>query len=318
MVGKNLYLFAGERYMVLKNLNALINSLDLPVPEINVSGFRTMPGAETLIEACAALPLMAEKRIVYVSDYTAMAGDGSADEAKKLAGYLERLPETTILALCSESLPDKRRALYKRIREKGIVREFLPPRAPECAAFAAEQVKKQGARMSAKTASLLVEISGCDYFTIENEVAKLAVCANFGEILPKHVQQCASRTLDYNIFELHNLLIRRDAAGSQALLADVLDAERPEGLVGLFAKKFRDMFKVKSLLDMGWGRGSIAETLKLKDYPTKMLISECARFSRAQLKEALRALADLDYAVKSGEKDPLIAMTQTLFEIYSL
>ena len=339
MANKNLYLLAGERYMVLKSLGELIDTLNLPLPEINVSGFRTMPEADALTEACAGLPLMAEKRLVYVSDYTALSAGGNAegkkeeskareakgtkkgseaDDAKKLAAYLERLPDTTVLVLCCDGLPDKRKALYKRIAEAGVIREFPPPKEADCAAFAVEQAKKQGARMSVNTAKQLVTIAGCDYYAIENEVQKLALYADSGEILPGHVQQCASRTLDYNIFELHNKLIRKDVGGAQALLADVLDTERPEGLVGLFAKKFRDMFKVKSLLDRGCGPMQIAETLKMKEYPVKMLVSECGRFTREQLKDALISLADLDYAVKSGEKDALIAMTQTLLTIYAL
>lgn len=317
MTDRNLYLFAGERYMVMKSLNELIASLGLPLPEINVSGFKTMPETDALIEACAALPLMADKRLVYVSDYTALTADGNAEDAKKLAAYLSRIPDTTVLALCCEGLPDKRRALYKRFAEAGTVREFPQPKPAECAAFAAQQAGKRGARMSNQTAAQLVALAGCDYYTLENEVAKLALYAE-GEILPEHVRQCASRTLDYNIFELHNLLIRRDAARARGLLADVLDAERPEGLIGLFAKKFRDMYKVKSLMDIGYGPGRIAQTLNMKEYPVKMLTTECARFTRAQLKVALCALADLDYAVKSGEKDAPIAMTQTLLRIYGL
>lgn len=319
MANKNLYLFAGERYMVLKSLNELIASLDISIPEINVTGFRSMPDADALIEACAGLPLMAEKRLVYVTDYTALTGEGSAEDAKKLANHLDRLPDTTVLALCCEGMPDKRRVLYKRFAEMGIVREFPPPKNNECAAFAVEQAKKQGARLSGTTAGVLVTLAGCDYYTIENEVQKLALYAGAGaEISAEHVRQCAARTLDYNIFELHTKLIQRDAAGAQSLLADVLDTERPEGLVGLFAKKFRDMFKVKSLLDRGSGIRQIAETLKMKEYPVQMLASECARFSREHLKEALIKLAELDYAVKSGERDPMIAMTQTLLAIYGL
>lgn len=316
---QNMYLFAGEHYMVMKALSALTASLDIALPEINVTGFKTMPETDALIEACAALPMMAEKRLVYVSDYTALTSEGDSEGAKKLAGYLPRLPETTVLALCCEGLPDKRRVLYKRIAETGVVREFPAPKETECAAFAVEQAKAQGVRMNLATAALLVKLAGCDYATIENEAAKLAVYVGPGEeIKPSHVRECASRTLDYNIFELHSLLLQRGAARALALLTDVLDAERPEGLVGLFAKKFRDMFKVRSLMDMGCGKARIAETLKMKEYPVQMLMQECARFSREHLKSALGALADLDYAVKSGEADALLAMTKTLFAVYAL
>ncbi len=335
MAEKNLFLFSGDRYMVLKSLGELTASLDLPLPEINVTGFRTMPDADTLIEACAALPLMAEKRLVYVSDYTAMSGgkaekegaDGEAGDAKKdkgsaeankLAAYLDRFPESTVLALGVDGAPDKRRTLYKRIAEKGVVRDFPSPSPAECAAFAVAQAKAQGTRISGTAAAQLVGVAGCDYYTIENEISKLAAYAGFGEITAEHIRQCASRTLDYNIFELHGLFIRREAAKAQALLADVLSEERPEGLIGLIARKFRDMFKVRSLMDQGRGPAQIAAVLNMKEYPAKMLAQECARFSREQLRAALKTLAELDYALKSGAKDALLALSAALFDIYGL
>jgi len=318
MADKNLYLFSGDNYMVRKALNGLIGSLDIALPEINVTGFKAMPPIDTFIEACASLPMMAERRLVYVTEYPSQASEGDSSDIKRLTAFLEKLPETTVLVFACEGAPDKRRTLYKRIAAAGLVREFPSPKEKDCAAFAVEQAKKQGMRMTIGSATQLVKLAGCDYYAMENEVAKLAVYAETGEITAEHVRQCASRTLDYNIFELHNLFIQRDAKKVQILLTDVLDTERPEGLIGLFAKKFRDMYKVRSLMDRGHGPARIAETLKMKDYPTQMLVQECARFSRSHLQNALRALADLDYAVKSGEKDALLAMTQTLFEIYNL
>ena len=318
MEDKNLYLYMGERYLVMKSVHRLIDSLALPLPEINVMGFKTMPAADTLIEACASLPLMAEKRLVYVTDYPSTSSDGDSADLKKLTAYLTQLPKTTVLVFACEGQPDKRRTLYKHIAKTGVVREFPLPNKKDCAAFAVEQAKEQGARLSVNTAMQLVVIVGCDYYTIENEVAKLAAYVGAGEIMPEHVRQCASPTLDYNIFELHNFFIKRDAKKAQALLADVLGTERPEGLIGLFAKKFRDMYKVRSLLDMGYGPVRIASILKMKEYPVQMLVSECAKFSREHLQSALGALANLDYAVKSGEKDALLAMMGTLFAIYKL
>lgn len=318
MADKNLYLFSGEYYMVRKALSSLIDSLALPLPEINITGFKTMPSVDTLIEACAALPMMADKRLIYVTDYPSQTSENDSSDTKRLAAFLPKLPETTVLVFACEDAPDKRRALYKRIAETGIVREFPPPKEKDCAAFAVEQAKTHGIRMSIATATQLVKLAGCDYYTMENEVAKLAVYVGTGEATAEHVRQCASRTLDYNIFELHNLFIRRDAGSARMLLADVLDTERPEGLIGLFAKKFRDMYKVRSLMDLGYGPARIAQTLKMKEYPAQMLVSECAKFTRDHLQYTLRALADLDYAVKSGEKDALLAMSQTLLAIYNL
>lgn len=312
----NVYIFTGESYMVGQSLRRLRETIQNA--ELNVTQFSSMPGAEELIAACAEYPFLSDKRLVAVTDCTVLGASGSAEEAKRIAAYLDSLPDSTVLALCSAGPPDKRRALYKRVQQTGEVRAFSVPTPAMCAAFAAGQAKAQGARMSAKTAQTLVAAVGCDYFALENEVGKLAVYSGFGEITPAHLAECVSRSLEYNVFEIHKLLVGRQATRARALLADIMAEERPEGLVGLFARKIRDMYKVKTMRDAGFGIGRIEAQLKMKSFAVQMLFDECARFSAEQLREALVTLADLDYAIKSGRRDAALALHEVLPRIYGL
>ena len=311
-----LYLFAGEAYMVRDCLKKLKASLDIPYDTLNVTEYKTMPKADELIAACSEYPFMADKRLLAVCDATVLTTAGSAEEAKKIAEYLDKMPDTTVLVLCTNEAPDKRRTLFKRMKELGEVREFTPPTPALCAAFVAQQAKSQGARISSKTAEELVSLAGCDYFTLENEIAKLAVYSGFGEITSAHVKACASRSLEYNVFEIHRLFVQRQAAAARSLLGDILQEERPEGLIGLFAKKIRDMYKTKTMLDAGFHIDRIAEMLKVKSYAAQMLAKECARFSQEQLREGLKMLAQLDYRIKNGEQDAELAFTAALLSIY--
>lgn len=315
---KNLYIFAGDNYMVRSSLKKLKSALNIPYETLNITEYKTCPKADELIAACAEYPFMAENRLLAVLDCPWLYASGSAEEAKKLAAYVDKMPETTVLVLCGSESPDKRRVLYKRISELGDVREFAAPTAAACADFVMAEAKAQGVRMSMKTAEELVSLSGCDYFTLENEMAKLAVYSDFQEISSAHVKACASRSLEYNVFEIHRLFAEKKAQAARDLLAEILESESPEGLIGLFARKVRDMYKTRTMLDAGFAEERIASALNVKSYAARMLVKECGRFSAAQLREGLKRLAELDFGIKSGQADAELALNAALVSIYGL
>ena len=312
----NIYILTGESYMISRALCELKQGVQNP--ELNVTEYKTMPRAQDLIAACAEYPFLADKRLIAVRDSTVLTASGSAEEAKTIADYLDKLPESTVLVMCSESSPDKRRTLYKKAAQMGVVREFAVPTPAACADFVVGQAAEQGARVSAKTAQLLVSYVGCDYYALENEMAKLAVYCDFGEITPQHIEECASRSLEYNVFEIHKLFVEKKAEKARTLLADILAEERPEALIGLFARKIRDMYKVKAMRDAGFCVERITMQLKMKSFAVQMLCSECARFSAAELREGLKLLADLDYGIKCGRRDAVLSLHETLPRVYGL
>lgn len=315
---KNIYIFSGEGYMVRRSINNLKRLPDIEFPEMNITEYKTMPKADELLEACVTVPFMSFRRLVIVADCTVLTTKGSAEEAKKIAALLGRMPETTILALCSEDAPDKRRTLYQEAKKRGEVKEFTALRNADCISFVNKSAKEQGVGISSKAAADLVALAGCDYYSLENEVKKLAAFCGYKEITPGDVAACASKSLEYNVFEMHTLLIKKQAGKAKSLLDDILRFERPEGLIGLIARKMRDMYKAKTMLDKGFSKGRITEALGISDYGAEMTISECKSFTQEELRKGLEALADLDYSIKSGESDADFALPETLFSIYKL
>jgi len=314
----SVYIFAGEVYMVRRSLDALRRNLDIAFPEVNETVYKNMPKADELIAACASMPMMAEKRLVAVTDCGLLGAKGGKEEAKKLADYLEHLPDSTVLVLCTEGALDKRRVLYKRVKQIGQIKEFGAPRREDCIRFAIDHAKVQGAELPRNMASMLVDIVGCDYYTLDNEVRKLAVYSDGKPIRKADVASCASRSLEYNVFEIHGLFVNKKSAQARALLGDIMGAERPEALIGLFARKIRDLYKVKAMLDAGYRSQAIAKQLKMKPFVVDIQVRECRRFSAESLRGALVKLANLDHAVKSGRADASIALPKTLMDIYAL
>lgn len=312
----NVYIFSGESYMVNKSVKELKSKVENV--ELNFTEFLTVPNAASLEEACAQLPFMSDMRLVVVTGCSALSASKSADEAKEMLTCIKKMPKTTVLAMCSDMPPDKRRTLYKYVKQNGAVTHFKTPDMSACVSFIVRQVNGQGAKISSQAARQLVNTAGCDYYTLENEVDKLVIYSGFGEITLKHISECASRSLEYNVFEMHRLLAQRQADKAYALLADILERERPEALIGLFARKVRDMYKIKTMCDAGFSQLQIEEQLRMGSYAVSMLAGECARFTPDSLRQSIKMLADTDYGIKSGKMDAFPALSKTLINIYGL
>ncbi len=317
-MSKNTYIFAGESYMVRESVNNLKGSLSIQYPEMNVTEYKTMPKTDELIEACFSVPFMSDVRFIAAFGCTALGTKGSADDSRKIAEALKKIPDTTVIVLCTEDALDKRRALYTYISKQGTVKEFAAPSIADCVGFVQKKAHEYGASVSTKAASLLIAAVGCDYFALDNETAKLAAYCGYDEITAKHVEECAAKSLEYNVFEIHGLLAGRQTDKAKKLLEDILRTERPEGLIGLIARKIRDMYKVKTMADLKYPASRIAEMTGIKGFVVDILKKESARFTQGDLRDALVRLADLDYGIKSGEADASVALHKTLMTIYKL
>lgn len=317
-MSKGVYIFSGESYMVSKSLDGLKASLGIQYPEMNITEYKTMPKADELIAACFSVPFMADKRLVAVTDCSVLSAKGGTEEQKKIAEAIPRISESTVLVLCTSEGIDKRKALYIQIKKYGQIKEFSAPGRSECIEFVQNTARKNGSSVSRKASEDIVNAIGYDYYSLENEVAKLAAYSGFGEITEKHVRECVSKSLEYNVFEIHGFLIKKQAEKAKELLEDILRSERPEGLIGIIARKVRDMYKVKAMIEAGRNPLNYITQLDMKSFAVEMAVKECRQFSGEELRQALIKLAELDYGIKSGEKDAQAALTKAIFEIYKL
>lgn len=314
----NLFLFTGNGFMIEKNISSLRKKLNIQMEELNVSVFKDMPSVDELIGVCCQVPFMSDRRLVVCKELSLLAPKSSKDEGKKLADYLEQLPDTTALIMCFMGAPDKRRTLYKKIKNIGSVFDYPEPKSDACIKFAVDEAKRNESAIKRPAAELLVSTVGCDYYAIENEIAKLAVFTAGKEIKQEHVKLCASKSLEYNVFEMHNLLVSNKPSEAFSLLEDILFDGRPEALIGLIAYNLREMYKVRAMMDAAFSEYKIAQTLKTRDFIVRRRIKECRNFTSKELRDGLTWLGELDFSIKSGRQDPVIALHDALVKIYKL
>jgi len=102
------------------------------------------------------------------------------------------------------------------------------------------------------------------------------------------------------------------AGEALALLNTIIEAEKSAfGIMGLIAYKFRSMLKVRAMLDAKFPMHEIQSNFGGNPFAVKEALADCQKFTANELRAALRALADLDYGLKSGQGGRFL--TETVF-----
>jgi DNA polymerase-3 subunit delta len=311
---KKIYIISGEEeYIRQKAIKALIGAFAFAMPELNHSVLDGRAKASDIINACETLPLLDEKRLVQVKDFEPFkskktGGEGGDREpagktdTSKLEEYLAILPETTVLLFDSEGKVDKRRKLYKQAEKSGVVLEYGKMKPQELTRAVCEEAALRGLKLSPALAEALIEKTGQDLYALTGELDKFASFAQDGKVTKADIDLFASRSLEYDVFSLHELFMQGHPGPALALLNQVVEAEKsPFGVIGLIAYKFRLMLKARAMIDAKFPKDSMIGHLGVHPNVARTAIEECRRFSAEELRNALKALSDLDYRLKSGQ-----------------
>ena len=100
-------------------------------------------------------------------------------------------------------------------------------------------------------------------------------------IAEKDILAYCSRTLDYKVFALHDLLVQKRVKQATALLEEILENEKnPNAVLALIAGKFKLLYMAKSCMNAGYSREraqkSIASQAGVHPYAAKIAIEQCS------------------------------------------
>lgn len=303
------YLLHGEeeyaKERALFALKALVNDeTGMAVSELEG------PGTQALIEACETLPLLCDRRLVIARNARAWA---SESDAKALAAYLPRIPETTILAVYVRSAADKRKALYKAFDGLGGVAEFETLSDEDAARWAAKTALQRGCMLEPREARLLVALAGRSLLELSNELQKCCDYAGKGQITPETLNACVHRNIEVNIFHMLEAMLSGRVGQGIELLHDMLRAgEEPLRILSFLAGRFRAMLVGKAALEASKPRNDALKAIGGSPYAAGKSLDAAKRFTRAQLESALKRFADADADIKLSRQEPRLALELAL------
>ncbi len=263
-------------------------------------------------------------------------GEKSSDDEEKssdgkdglILQYLDNVQDGIKIFFLEENL-DKRKKVYKalvKMEKSGVatMKEFTMPLTFQFDNWIKNRVEKQKGRINCEAINLLAVSLGRGFaqkdksgkinrsynlWEASNEIEKLISYCAENEIDVNDVALLVKSKVDMNVFNLIDSI----GAKNRAKAVIILNKQIEEGLnenyiLTMLAYQFRNLIKIKSLLEQGFPEQEIVSQTKLHPFVVQKSVQQCRNFNLENLKLIYKKLFDADLAIKTGKINPNLAL----------
>ncbi len=249
--------------------------------------------ASRIIGLAQTLPMMAQRRLVYVRDLTKFP----ADDAEPLLAYLAKPNPTTVIVAITHKL-DKRMKLYAQLSKKGWLHVLEAPR--QVAPWVRDEAKSRGVKIDQAAIARLVDAIGSDLSRLCLALEQLALYVG-GErpVGPDDVDDLIADTRERSVFELTDAIGAADRARALAAVAALCDQrESAVGVIVMLARHVRQLTMVHVLRATNVPRPQWGAAMGVPPFVVDKLIAQARAYRPEALATATQRLATVDRALK--------------------
>jgi DNA polymerase III subunit delta len=259
------------------------------------------PSGARIVALAQTLPMMAQRRLIYVRDLSAMP----ADDAEPLLAYLAR-PNPSTVVVCVAAKIDKRIKLYAQLSRKGYLHVLEAPR--RLAPWVQAEARQQGVQLQPAALTRLLEAVGDDLSRLALAVEQLGLYAGGRAVTSDDVDELIADTRERTVFELTDAIGAADRSRALAAVAALCDQrESAVGVVIMLARHVRQLSLVHALREAQAPRPSWGSLLGVPPFVVDKLIAQARSYTPAALALATQRLANADRALKGD-----ITLTSTV------
>jgi len=280
---------------------------------------------------CAAMPFLAEKRLVIINgllerfEPKAKSGrrkkNGSTsarqDEYKRLGEYLLQVPESTVLVLIDSRIIRGSNPLLRQLSSRAKVMSFPLLRDVKLRQWIQKRVAEKGGSISPQAVDLLVRYVGGNLWIMANEVDKLVLFASGRRIEEGDVRQVVSYAQEASVFAMVDAILEFRAGTAEQLLQQLLQqGAAPAYLLVMLSRQVRMIVRVKELSRQRKSEMEIQDKLELaSEFALRKTLEQASRYSLARLKEVYHRLLEADLWIKTGKYDAELALNILIAEL---
>lgn len=283
--------------------------------DLNYSYFDMKEASYAEVELdLVSLTFFADEKIVildHLLDLTTAKKRVLTDEdLKQFESYLEMPSESTKLVIFAEGKLDSKRRLVKLLKREAQIVEAATPKDHNLKRYFVSQAQELGLKFVGDALDQLLLKSGYDFGELQKNLALLQAYKEDGQITLEDVEEAVPKTLQDNIFDLTQMILKRQIDQASNLVKDLrLQGEDEIKLIAIMLGQFRLFTQVKILSEEGQPESQIVTSLsdlsgrKINPYQVKFALRDSRRLSLPFLKQAMITLIETDYAIKSGKYD---------------
>lgn len=293
------YLLSGEESFFIDSITTFMeeNILDAMEREFNqtiVYGLDT--DISSLINLARSYPMSANYQVVIVKEAQNLKDMG------EMLKYFEHPAETTILVFAFKHKDfDKRKAVYKAIKKKGVVyhsKKLWENRIPN---WIQAQLEKQSYKIHPRESALLADYLGNDLSKINSELKKLTINLKKNATISMDViEENIGISKDFNVFALTDALAEKNILKANQIVQYFIGDEKNHSIHALLPMMHSFFYKslVYYQLENKLDKKTVAAKLGVHPFTVDRYI-QCARNYKAmKLFDIIGYLKEADLKAK--------------------
>lgn len=220
---------------------------------------------------------------------------------------LNRIETITLVFLEEGSSKGK---LNKFITKNGKVIVFDKKKPQELANWAQEFCKEKAVTLGKSEAVYLVDLCGSNKQVLVNEILKLIDYIDNTKISKSDIDKMCIKTSEVIIFDLTDSYGKKDIRATLQYLEELLENKEPlQKILIMITKHFKSLLLAKVALEQG---KSVAAELGINPYPAKKYSDQSKNFTKEELIQIFKELAELDADSKVGKIDLKIGLQKIM------
>ncbi len=258
---------------------------------------------QELADAVEAMPMMAERTLVTVTDCDLFKL--SDEQRTALLTLLNDFPEYCCLVFVYDQVEYKPNKTYKKLCE-ALDKHALPVRfdvqdKSDLINWIARRFRALGKDIDAQTAEHLIFTCGSLMTGLIPEIEKIGAYTRGKRVTVEDINAVADPILDAVVFDMTNAVTKGDYDRASELLGQLLKKqEEPFMILSVIGKELRKIYTARLALDNGkdtlwlmdlWGMRS--------DYPARLLLDAARKTTGEWCADSLKLCEKLDRRMKS-------------------
>ena len=300
-----IYFFYGDdlwaiREGVLKLYNKFVER-EPSIEKVILSGVDL--DVQILKDELMSVSFFAPTRLIIVED---LLKNKSAEKVKKIIEFLSKRKSKTPIVFFENGKPDKRQSAFKEILKISQSKDFILPPQSVLIQRIEELSNKYGSNITKEASAMLSSMIPSDTLRLENELKKLSALKYNKEIIVDDLREMVTAEINPDIFDFLSNLASRQTPKAFSSLAKLIESGQNEiYLLTMIIWQFRQLIIISSLLKEN---RATATNSGINPYVFNKLLSTAKKYSFLDLQKIYYQIQETDYEIKTGLKDPLVAI----------
>ena len=300
--GKEPYLQELARKVFLETIVAPEDQ-DLNVGRFNMEEV----SIQTAIQDAESVPFFGERRLVLVDNPSFFTGEKekkSMDhQLERLQAYLENPMDSSVMVFFAPyDKLDQRKKIVKQLKKVAVLLDASELTERDVKQYIQDSLRNHQYSIQEEALETLLVKTQYSLTNSMKELDKLMIASIDTKMIPLElVESLVAKTLEQNIFELGESILKKEGVKALQIYHDMLlQKEDPLKMNAILLGQFRLLLQVSYLKREGYQEPEIQKTLGVHPYRVKIALQQSRRFGLPPLEKAFMQLVDTEYALKTS------------------